>query len=456
MSLRLRLIIPIGVALLAILALGGTITFWEAAHQVQTEMRAAFALGEHIAQTTVDDASLAANRLQRLEGLIREFDGNRHLKAFLIGRDNRIALASKLESPDTHVPRWFHELLNRGPQTARIKLPAEFGGYEAIVLTTDASNEIAEKWSDIGLALALLVAFCMFVLGLVYWTLARGLRPLQNLSAAFVRVGRDDYGPSVPESGAIEFTRIAREFNQMVTHLRTMKLQNARLNEQLANVQEEERADLARELHDEIGPFLFAVSLDISAINQIINASNGISTQLAPRLDAIRSAIAHMQKHLKIILGRLRPTVLLDLGLAQAVDNLIDFWRGRRPDVVFNIKVIRANFGESLDEGIYRIIRESLNNALRHGCPTEIDIRVECEADDTIAINVVDDGGGMEPANFAIGFGITGMQERIALLGGTISVGNRRDGKGVVVSARLPLRMASASPTRKVEETATV
>jgi two-component system, NarL family, sensor histidine kinase UhpB len=129
-----------------------------------------------------------------------------------------------------------------------------------------------------------------------------------------------------------------------------------------------------------------------------------------------------MQKDLKIILGRLRPTVLLDLGLAQAMDNLIDFWRGRHPKVVFDLKVVPDSFGELLDEGIHRIVRESLNNALRHGRPNEIDISIQLDADDTVAIEVVDDGGGLKPANAGIGFGITGMQERAALLGGTISV----------------------------------
>jgi two-component system, NarL family, sensor histidine kinase UhpB len=453
-SLRLRLIIPIGLGLLAILACGGTLAFWNAARQVQAEMRSAIAVGEHIAQTAVDDSNQDADRLQRLERLIREFDGNRHLQAVLMNRNNQVALVSKLESPDTRVPEWFHRLLDGGAQTARIKLPLVFSDYEAIVLKTDAANELAEKWGDIGLALALLVTFCTFVLGLVYWTLARGLRPLQALNVAFVRVGRGDYGPRVAESGAIELARLARQFNQMVTRLSTMKLQNARLNEQLANVQEEERADLARELHDEIGPFLFAVGLDISAIHQTVNANDGISAQLAPRLEAIRAAIAHMQKHLKIILGRLRPTVLLDLGLAQAIDNLIDFWKGRHPDVVFDLRVSPESFGELLDEGIYRIVRESLSNALRHGHPSEIDISIRFEVGDTVAIDVVDDGGGMKPANAAVGFGITGMQERVALLGGTVSIGNRSDGKGVVVSARLPFHVPAGRPAREVEEAA--
>jgi two-component system sensor histidine kinase UhpB len=419
-------------------AFGGTVAWWEAARQVQAEMRSAITGAEHIAQAAVGDSNYGAPQHERLQRLIREFDGNRHLHATLIDRTHQIAFASKLEAPTTRVPGWFRFLLDSGPEVSRINLPPEFDAYEAVVLTTDSANELVEKWDDIGLALRVLVAFCTFVLGLVYWILARGLRPLQVLNGAFDRVGRGDYSQRVPESGPTELARLAREFNEMVTRLSAMQLQNARLNEQLAKVQEEERADLARQLHDEIGPFLFAVGLDISAIHQTINENEDISARLTPRFAAVRAAIAHMQKHIKIILGRLRPAVLLDLGLAQAMDNLIDFWRRRHPNVVFDVKMSPESFGEPLDEGIYRIVRESLNNALLHGQPSEIDISIRLGADDTVEINVTDDGGGLKPSTGAVGFGVTGMQERAGLLGGTISVQNRSDGKGVAVSARLP------------------
>src|SRR5262249_50704995 len=153
--------------------------------------------------------------------------------------------------------------------------------------------------------------FSILVLGLVYWILQRGLRPLNELGEAFVRIGAGDYTARVAESGSTELLHLAGSFNQMASRLSKMKVQNDRLNEQLASVQEEERADIARELHDEIGPFLFAVSLDVSAMQRVAKGSAG---ELASRIDAVRDAITHMQRHLRSILGRLRPTVLLDLG----------------------------------------------------------------------------------------------------------------------------------------------
>jgi two-component system, NarL family, sensor histidine kinase UhpB len=456
-SLRLRLIIPIGLGLFAILALGGTFAFWDARRQVQAEMRSAIAVGERIAQTAVDDLTAGRDWNQQLERRIKEFDGNRHLQAFLIGQHNDLALASKLEPPSTHVPEWFRRLLDQGPQTTQINLPAKFNGYKAIVLATNSANEMAEKWGDIVLALALLITFCAFVLALVYLTLARSLRPLLDLQEAFARVGSGCHSSQIAEDGAMELKHLAHGFNQMVARLSSMKLENARLNQQLANVQEEERADLARELHDEIGPFLFAASLDIAAIHQVVNAHKKISEQLAPRLEAIRAAIAHMQKHHKAILGRLRPAVLLDLGLSQALENLLDFWRARHSEVAFGLEVCSESFGADLDEAIYSIIRESLSNALRHGHPREIALSIDTEGDDMVVITVADDGGGMRPTNPAgpgVGFGIIGMQERVARVGGTLSVANRHDGNGVIVSARLPLGTLRNAPASQLEEAA--
>jgi len=442
-TLRLRLILSIGVGLIASIAFGGIVAWWEAAHQVQAEMHSAVKGAERIARAAVGDSNYDAPPHERLQRLIKEFDGNRHLQVTLVDRMHQIAFTSKLEAPTSRVPEWFRRLLDSGPEVSRISLSPELDGYESVVLTTDSANELVEKWDDIGWALRVLVAFCTFVLGVVYWILEKGIRPLQVLSGAFDRVGRGDYSQRVPESGPKELARLALKFNEMVTRLSAMQIQNARLNEQLAKVQEEERAELARQLHDEIGPFLFAVGLDISAIHQTINENEDISARLAPRLAAIRAAIAHMQKHIKIILGQLRPAALLDLGLAQSIDNLIDFWRRRHPKVAFDLKMSPENFGEPLDEGIYRIVRESLNNALRHGQPSEVDISIRLGANDSAEVDIIDDGGGLKPSTGAVGFGITGMHERAGLLGGTISVQNRSDGKGVAVSARLPCRKSS-------------
>jgi two-component system sensor histidine kinase UhpB len=222
----------------------------------------------------------------------------------------------------------------------------------------------------------------------------------------------------------------------MVERLARSEAQTKRLQVQLATVQDEERADLARDLHDEIGPLLFAADVDAVAIEQL--ARSGEHGMIPERVGIIREAIGRMQRHVRDILGRLRPAVLVDVGLAHAIDNLVAFWRAHRPNLSFRVDVPDEGFGEVIDGTIYRIVQESLSNAVRHGSPNTIAIEVKGNPDRSISIRVIDDGGGLKANGRPGGYGIVGMQERVASLGGTVEVANRGDGAGVVVSARLP------------------
>jgi two-component system, NarL family, sensor histidine kinase UhpB len=449
MSLRQRLILSITLALVAALAFGSALAFWHAAHQVRTEMQAAMAVSEHIVKNAIEDTK-QTDRHRDLERLIAEFNGNRHLRAVLVDESGKELSASSPELPDTRAPDWFNRALTGTPQQTKVELPPDGPDHYSVILTTDASNELAEAWSDINLSLTVLAIFSTLVLGLIYLTLERGLRPLKELNAAFVRIGAADYAARVTETGATEFVDLGRNFNRMASRLGAMKLQNDRLNEQLESVQEEERADLARELHDEIGPFLFAVSLDVSAICQFTKDS----AELTPRVEAIREAITHMQRHLRSILGRLRSTVLLDFGLAHAADGLVDFWKVRHPKVDFGIDISQESYGEVLDGAIYRILREGLSNALRHGQPDRVQISVTQQGEGTLSVTIVDDGRGMDhPSESVAGFGIIGMRERAASLGGSVLVKNRAEARGVILTAQFPFDPVSSVVTKdKVSE----
>jgi two-component system, NarL family, sensor histidine kinase UhpB len=434
-TLRLRLMLLIALGLLASLAFAGAFAFWHAVQKAQTELQAAIAVGTVVAQNAAADIKQVPDPQHRLADLIAGFDGDRHLQATLVDPAGNVVLRSKLQAPDNPMPAWLRRLLPANPQAVGITPPAGFERYGTIMLATDASSELSEAWGDFSLTVAVLAVFGCLVLSLVYLTLARTLGPLQDLNLAFARIGQGDYDPRMGETGPIEFARLAQGFNRMAERLSAMKSQNERLNQRLAVVQEEERADLARDLHDEIGPLLFAASLDVATVQQSL--SGDPAAQVAPRLQAVRDAVTAMQKHLKEILRRLRPTVLQDMGLAGAIDSMVAFWRVRHPNVVFDVALPPDSFGEPVDGMIYRIVNESTSNALRHGRPGRIDIAVRAGAGNTVTVAVADDGGGMDQA--AAGFGITGMQERVALLGGTLTIRNRPEGSGVTVSAQVPL-----------------
>ncbi|MEI9902316.1 MAG: histidine kinase [Hyphomicrobium sp.] len=165
-------------------------------------------------------------------------------------------------------------------------------------------------------------------------------------------------------------------------------------------MQDEERADLARDLHDEIGPLLFAADVDSVAIARLADA--GEYEAIPRHVGIIREAIGRMQKHVRDILGRLRPAVLIDVGLAHAIDNLVAFWRSHRPNLSFRVDVPEESFGEVIDGTVYRVVQESLSNAVRHGSPTLISIEVKANPDRSIDIRVADDGGGLKSGGGAV------------------------------------------------------
>ena len=447
-SLRNRLLFSILATLLLSLIAGGTFTYWHAVAKIETEMQAAMAVGSRIARNAVDDWEESTDPARRLGLLVADFEGDRHLRATLVDPTGKVVRASNVARAEDPAPAWFVKLLAAPPKKVEVDLPDVFDKFGTVALQSDPNNEVAEVWSDVWLTLTVLTIFCALVLAFIYWTLASTVRPLQNLTAAFARVGDGDYRERVKERGPRELVRLYQGFNQMVERLARSEAQNKRLQEQLTTVQDEERADLARDLHDEIGPLLFAADVDAAAIEQLVKA--GEFNAIPHRVGIIRDAIGRMQRHVRDILGRLRSAMLLDVGLAHAIDNLVAFWRAHRTNLNFRVDVPEESFGELLDGTIYRIVQESISNAVRHGKPTLISIEVRANADLSIDIRVTDDGGGLKPDQRAGGVGIVGMQERVGTLGGSLDVANRPDGPGVIVSARIPARGANA-PHRTYE-----
>lgn len=437
LSLRLQMLASISLVLVASLSVGAVLTYLHAISKVETEMRAAIVAGESSALRAVDalSGSVAPHRELRL--IVSGFDGNRHLRATVVDHAGRVFDASEVSRPSEPAPEWIRWLLTRPALTATIPLPDSLRDQAAIRIETDDHNEIGEVWEDLTLKLMLMTLFCGLVLVLVYLTLGRVLAPLRGLSDAFGRVGAGLYGSKVAEDGPSELATIYRGFNRMVEKLSEMELQNQRLSDQLLTVQEEERADIARDLHDEIGPFLFAVDVDATTIHR--SAEQRGQRQELERADAIRESVAHMQKHLRSILGRLKPASLVDLGLSHAVDHLVGFWRGRNRSITFDVSIPADSYGVRLDAVCYRIVQESLSNAIRHGRPTRIGIRAEETDDGWLNLSVSDDGGGLKSFG-QNGFGLVGMRERVAALGGQVHVEDRPGGGGVIVHAELPLR----------------
>jgi two-component system sensor histidine kinase UhpB len=144
------------------------------------------------------------------------------------------------------------------------------------------------------------------------------------------------------------------------------------------------------------------------------------------------------------MLGRLRPPSVTDLGLSHSIEQLAAFWRARYPQVRIEVAVLEESLSAEIGTRIYRIVQESISNAVRHGRPRRIEVHVDRDEGDCIRVQVRDDGVGLPAHIVPSGLGLTGMRERVLASGGELEVSAGAQGRGVLVSARLPTAQVGA------------
>jgi signal transduction histidine kinase len=237
-----------------------------------------------------------------------------------------------------------------------------------------------------------------------------------------------------------------RRYQQTLVQLQARRAAEARLaaalaeNRELAQqhlrIQESERKHLARELHDELGQYLNAIKLDAVSIRESATGEPGSS---AAELAAARTvdAVDHVHGVVNDMIRRLRPVGLDELGLVAALENCVDHWRQRLPETRFTLSVSGEldDLGELMSLTIYRLIQEGLTNSYKHAGATRIDIGVSRAAE--VLLTVSDDGCGMDLSTRGTGFGLSGMRERVELMGGMFSI-ETSPGRGFSIEARLP------------------
>jgi two-component system sensor histidine kinase UhpB len=296
MTLRVRLIVLVAFVLLISVLLGGMLAWWHAAQSAREEMQAALLSGEHRVRDSLQYLPEVADREGDLRRLIATFNGDRHVRAALMNERGQSAAHSVLATPLHPTPEWFFNLLGVRPSASLIAIGPTVA-EEAISLETDPHNEVSEVWIEFRDGMVIVVLFCVLSFAIIYWTAGRSLRPLEALSAGFRTIGAGDYATRVAEGGPPEVEHLARAFNLMAERLGALEERNERLHTQLLTIQEEERADLARDLHDDVGPFLFAVNIDVASIARLAEAHG--DEEILERGRSIREAVSHMQKHVK-------------------------------------------------------------------------------------------------------------------------------------------------------------
>lgn len=354
-------------------------------------------------------------------------------------------LCSQIEALGAPAPDWFKMvdgwLFGPHPAIARPLAPRAINPG---LVTTAAHPEAAlrQAWKQVSVVASVAGAMAAAVCLLAALTIGLALRPARAIIAELRQLEKGDYAPRLPRFRAAEFNHIARAVNTLAEKLSRTRAVRAALTARLFHVQEEERRSLARDLHDEFGQCLTATV----ALATLIEANAGPGQDEAARdARAIITQQRKMMETLRGTLARLRSQHIEEVGLEASLRQLVaDYNAQSTSKAVFRLTVAAqlAALPRQMAVDVYRIAQECLTNAARHGTPTEVKLSVgyasTASGPEAIALTVEDDGGGdAAKIRLAPGFGVLGIQERLAALGGSLSIG--RAAKGVRLAAIIPI-----------------
>ena len=228
------------------------------------------------------------------------------------------------------------------------------------------------------------------------------------------------------------FTSDEKELAMAMANQAAMAIENARLYEQaqqLAVVKERNR--LARDLHDSVTQALYGVTLYAeAAARQLALGEKGMT---ADHLREIRDTAQDALREMRLLIFELRLPILQSDGLVSALQARLEAVEGR-VGLKTEFKVEGdGRFSPAVEEGLYRVAQEALNNALKHAHASSVSVRLRQDRR-AVVLEVTDDGLGFDPATARErgGFGLCGMEERATRMGGKLTV-QSSPGKGTKV-----------------------
>jgi signal transduction histidine kinase len=458
----MRLVLQLVARLLVVVALClGAATIWATIDAYRSVDRATAASAERVSQ--------ALEALYWRELLLR---GNRTREHLVPVSDWRTIETMKLISPGICVrfepvgafekplcgqskgigkspPFWFAAAVQTlfGTHAAvaqSISTRSDTAGTVSAIADPDAAISLAWQHIVDNIHVALLMALAIAFFASL--AIAHTLAPAQLIVTALQRMAHGQYRTPLPRFRSMELAMIGQAVGDLGERLAQATEERAVLTRRLLEIRNDERRALARELHDEFGQNLSA----ILAFASIIEATGGqeqagsqVKNDVAQDARMISQSTLRIMACLRDTLTRLRHPPAEELGLEACLISLVDSWRSQnatQPMIQLDLQGDLADVRGIFAATAYRVAQECLTNSLRHSAAREIVLRIERRTgtENALLIRVEDDGGGdAAKVEQSAGFGLTGIRERVAALGGSLSIA--RATGGVSVAATIPL-----------------
>lgn len=342
-------------------------------------------------------------------------------------------------------PQWYARIVSPPLAPKEIRLP-----NGRMVLRADPSRATLDGWDDLRPMLWMVLAG--FVLGnaLVYALVGRAMKPLHRAVQGLRHMAQGEYDTRLPEMSGREGLLISQAFNSMAQSVQDSALvrrqaqvaaqalaENRELTQIIQARIEQERGAIARDLHDELGQQVTAIK---SVGLAIARRAAGQDAMIEQSARLVMDCADRIYDEVHRLISKLRPLALDRFGLHDALQDLLDDWRIRHPDVVLNLTMSGQldALDDALSTAVYRMVQEAVNNALRHAQASRIEVNVHASGGH-LQLEVADNGCGRLEAFEAPGhYGVLGMRERAQALGGSFEL-EQVEPAGVRVKANLPM-----------------
>ncbi len=422
----------------------------------------AFQLGDtrRSVQGEIDGASMVATQLlsrvqansnnSNLQDMVRFLNSVGRIRANEIEliNDNGVTLYRSpppVYKAGRNAPEWYSQIVSPPFKDREIQLP-----QGRLILRSDPSRAVLDGWDDFLPLLAIvLMAFAMGNV-LVFVLVGRALQPIQQVVKGLKDIGEGGYDTRLPPMRGQEAHLMGQAFNDMAQSVQdglaarekareaTLALaQNKELTQVIQTRIEEVRGQIARELHDELGQQVTAIkSIGLA----IAHRAKNVDAQIESSAHMVVTCADAIYEEVHQLVSKLRPLALDRFGLRDALQDLLEDARSRHPQMTIELQMSAPldHLGDGLATATYRIMQESLTNALRHAQASHIQMSVHMSGE-ALQLEVRDNGQGPSPHWAASGhFGVIGMRERAEGLGGSLRF-EALSPSGALVHASLPL-----------------
>jgi len=267
-----------------------------------------------------------------------------------------------------------------------------------------------------------IVALAILAAALAFQLVAtlRRLAPLETLIEDMEKVDLSRPTPLLPDSidGVAETEEVERIELAFLRMLRRLEAERRRAGSAALRAQEEERARVARDLHDEVNQSLTGLLLRLEAVRE------AAPPELEPELAETRALANQAMQELLSLARQLRPTALDDLGLAAAVGGQVEQLERSGLAVELRVAGDFSDLDDDVQLVVYRVAQEALSNAARHSGAARVEVTLS-RTGEGAELSVADDGSGFAFEQSERGLGIGGMRERALLVGAELTIESR-------------------------------